>query len=222
MKWAGRLLQESPARGPPLVEEQETMGIILERVTPHGRIRTRRNARPVRPLDQDRRDLAAGNIPLAIDQAKRLVRRRHMDLAEAIAVALHGLAEAASRFDTDRGVHFAGYASLVVRCQLTQAADQHTRHKCRTRQHAEERDEAELPDGREARPEEAPSTAEVIARLRAVLRPKDFALLWERFAVGRSCTDLAADRGVSKQSVSEAVHLAIDRARRACPEFCGQ
>src|SRR5262245_5383227 len=101
-------------------KEPETMTIVVEQVTPQGRIRTRRNANPPRPLHQAGRTQAEGCIPLTIAQARRFVRRRPMDLAEAIAVALYALTEAAARFDSNLGTSFPSYVTLVVRSKLTE------------------------------------------------------------------------------------------------------
>lgn len=197
------------------------MTIVLEAVTIAGRIRTRRNASPPRPLDQAGRKLAQGCIPLAAAQARRFVRRRPMNLSEAIAVALYGVTEAAARYEEGRGVPFAAYATLVVRSKLHEAADRHYQHADHTVRHAEEQ-EPQLADAHEAEPSQAAEVKEIVARLRCTLDRATFALLWEAFAQDKSLTDIARERGVSKQAISQAVQAAIQRARRAVPGLAQQ
>jgi len=195
------------------------MAIVVEEVGEGKRIRTRRT---LPALDQDRRALAASCIPLAAGVARRVTRRRRVPLEEALAVSFLAVAEAASRFEPGRDIPFPAYAALVARSKLSEAADRHHRHAAHTVNHAEDFDQEQISDGREPEPDQVVSTAEVIARLRVYLRPLDFQLLWDVFALDQSMTDIARGKGLSKQRVSQLAADAIRKARRVCPELCRQ
>jgi RNA polymerase sigma factor (sigma-70 family) len=189
--------------------------LILEQVTPEGRTRTRRPpTKPLAPLDQERQALAAAHVPVALSVARQFVRRQPMDPDEARSVALSGLVEAASRYQDGRGMSFPSYVVLVVKCQLACAADQYFRRARRTVRFGEDNGEAQVHDDREPEPDQDVGTADTIARLRRLMKPKDFELLWRVYAEDGGQTSIAGEQNVSRQRVNQKVDRAVERARR--------
>lgn len=197
--------------------------LIIETLTPTGRMRTRR---PLAPLDPERQALAEGAVGLAIFHARRVVAaHRRLDPDEAAGVAFHALCLAASKFNPDRCPNFGAYASLVIGHKLAAAEKVKARHDSRTTRltiDQEDTGDVQVEDHREQEPGTEAEAAEVIELLREALDPETFALLWTAFAEDTPLAEIGRARGVSRQRISQKAATAIEKARKVVPELCHQ
>lgn len=190
--------------------------ILLETLDPAGRrVRTRRK---LQPLDPARRALAEAAIGLAIHLANLAAARGRMPRDEAVGIALGGLTEAAARYEPGR-IDFGGWAGMVIDHRLIVAGKAEARRAARFAQHADEGREAQVRDDRDPEPAQAVGTAEVVDRLRRALAPDTFALLWTAYAEEKPLANIARDRGLSRQRMSQLAAIAVRMARKVCPEL---
>src|SRR5262245_14417488 len=95
------------------------MTLVVEHVTPNGRVRVPRGT-PLRPLDLAGRERAAGCFKLAFKAAHTTAERnQEADFGDLIGVALLALVEGASRYEEARQVPFPVYATMVIHDKLT-------------------------------------------------------------------------------------------------------
>jgi DNA-directed RNA polymerase sigma subunit (sigma70/sigma32) len=187
--------------------------LVVEHITDTGeRVRTRGS---LRPLDGHRQELAEAHVRIGYARAHAQA-RRGLDLAEALSTAEAAVVEAASRYDEAKAIPFPAYCDLVVRSKLAGAAAREARYATRHHQHVEDHQEDRAPDDRDPEPGQAAATAEMVDRLRRVLSPEVFGLLWAVFAEGRSLAEAGRDRGVSRQRAHQVVARALRRARQVC------